>query len=213
MVCIRKTLVAIAVTLFALTGFTNAQTYTDVIGDTLNFTNINEVSGGGLFGQPNAIGDDLSFPVAGFNAEGVDGAIDFLNGMVQLDLSSNAGQTFSTVSLDEFGVYFNTGNSVSSVDAFLTVVTDDGVFTDSFSFNFGAGTGFWEGAASVIFPETDSAQVFIHNILLADSEIDEVASISKRNATVSVGTAAIPEPTTFGLLALGMIGLASRRRR
>lgn len=215
MFSITKTLTAVAVLLVASAGVTNAQTYSDVFGNTIDFLNIQEAEGDGLFGQPVAAGDDLSFPTTGFSAEAVDGAIDFLSANVSLEVSANSGQTFSSISLDEFGVYFNTGNSVSSVDAFVTVITDDGTFTDSFNFNFGAGSGVWQGIAEVVFPETDSAQVFVHNILLADAETGEVASISKRNATVRVGTAGpvVPEPTTFGILALGMIGMATRRRR
>ena len=184
MFSITKTLTAVAVLLVATTGIINAQSYSDVFGDTIDFVNINESTGGGLFGQPDAVGDDLSFPVSGFSAEAVDGAIDFLNGIVSLDVSANSGQTFSSIELDEFGVYFNTGNSVSSVDAFLTVVTDDGTFSDSFSFSFGDGSGVWQGLAEVVFPETDSAQVFIHNILLSDAEVGEVASVSYTHLTL-----------------------------
>jgi len=213
MLNIRKTIAVVAVLLVAFTGVVNAQSYDDVTGNTIDFANIDETTGEGIFGQPTAVGDDLSFPVSGFNAEAVDGAIDFVNGIVRLDVSANSGQTFSSIALDEFGVYFNTGNSVSSVDAFLTVITSDGTFSDTFSFSFGAGSGVWDGVAEVFFPETDSAKVFVHNILLADSEVGSVASINKRNATIRVGNNVIPEPTTFGILALGMIGMAARRRR
>lgn len=204
-------ILAIAIML-AASSAVNAQTYADVSGSDLTFTNIMETSGGNLFGQPSANGNDLDFPATAFNAQGVDGAVDFLNGTLELTASSNTGMTFSSVSLDEFGVYFNTGDSISSVDAFLTVITPDGTYTDSFSFDFADGAGSWTGQAFVSFPETTTAEVFLHNILLADSVPDEVASINKRDVSVTFGTV-IPEPSTFGLLVFGAVGLVSRRRR
>ena len=62
-----------------------AQSYTNVSGSAFDFTDIVETSGGGLFGQPVPDSGDLSFPLTNFSAEGVDGAIDFLNGMLELD--------------------------------------------------------------------------------------------------------------------------------
>lgn len=200
---------------FALSFSAYGQTYTNVSGFDLDFTNIVETSGGSLFGQPNAIGNDLNFPNTAFSAESVSGGVDFLNGMVELNASSNTGMTFSSVSLDEFGVYFTSpdADSLASVDGFLTVVTPDGSFSDSFSLDFENGeVGNWTGQAFVSFPETTTADVFIHNILFADSDADGASSISKRDVTVTFGTA-IPEPSTFGLLLLGVTGLASRRRR
>jgi hypothetical protein len=189
----------------------HGQTYSDVAGPNISFTDIVETSGDGLFGQPNANGDGLNFPSTGFSAEGVDGAIDFVNGMLELEASSNSGMLFNSVSLDEFGVYFNFEDSFSSVDGFLTVVTADGTYTDSFELEFGEGSGTWVGNATVSFPSTDSAEIFVHNILLADSDGDQVASINKRDVSISVGV--IPEPSTVGLLGLGLLGLVTRRRR
>ena len=207
----KITTIAVAVALFASVG-ANAQMYSDVSNSEFSYSNIFESSGGGLFGQPDASGNQLEFPVSTFSANGVDGGVDFLNGMLNLDVSSNSGEAFSTVSLDEFGVYFNTGDSFSSVDAFLTVVIDQSVYTDSFNFSFNEGSGLWSGSASVVFPETFEATIFVHNILLANSVADEVASISKRNVTLTIGEA-IPEPTACGILAIGLIGLVGRRKR
>ena len=187
-----------------------AQSYADVSSESLDYVDIFESTGGGLFGQPTASGMELNFPTTGFNAEGVDGAVDFLNGIVELTASSNTGQTFSQVTLDEFGVYFNTGDSESSVEAFLTVVTADGLFTDSFHLEFGEGSGTWIGGVTVSFPATLEADIFVHNILLADSVPDEVAAINKRDVNLTVG---VPEPSMAGILLFGLCGIAARRRR
>ena len=194
-----------------LCGQSFGQSYTSVSSGGIDFTNIVETSGGGLFGQPEADGGDLSFPLTNFSAEGVDGAVDFLNGMLELTASSNSGQAFSQVSLDEFGVYFNTGDSISSVEGFLTVETSDGLFTDSFQLEFDGGSGTWIGNVTVNFPATLEADIFVHNILLADAVPDEVGSINKRSVSISVGV--VPEPSVCGLLIVGMCGLAGRRRR
>lgn len=201
-------LLALAVALSC--GQAVGQTYSNVSGSDFDYTDIVETSGGGLFGQPTVEGADLIFPTTGFSAEGVDGALDFLNGMLELEVSSNSGQAFSQISLDEFGVYFNTGDSISTVEGFLTVQTDDGLFTDSFSFEFGAGSGTWIGNATVNFPATLQADVFVHNILLADSVPDEVGSINKRDIQLTVG---VPEPSICGLMLIGLCGMATRRRR
>jgi hypothetical protein len=193
-------------------SFAFSQNYMDVSGANIDFTNIVEAGGLGLFGQPGVLPEDiLNFPVDGFNAEAQDGAMDFVFGSIQLDASSNSGLPFSSVSLSEFGVYFNTGTSMSSVAAFLTVVTSDGIFTDNFGFDFNGGNGFWQGQATVTFPQTFNAQIFFNNILLADSNVGEVASINKRKASIRVGV--VPEPS-ISIIGLAMVGmLAGRRRR
>ena len=207
---IFRSLTFLAVAAVALCSHSFAQTYSDVSGDNFDFVDIVESTGGGLFGQPVADGDELNFTASGFSAEAVDGAIDFLSGAVELTVSSNSGQAFSQITLDEFGVYFNTGDSISAVEAFLTVVTDDGLFTDSFQLEFGGGSGTWIGQVSVNFPATLEADVFITNILLADSVTDEVASISKQDVNLTVS---IPEPSMAGIVLVGLCGLATRRRR
>lgn len=205
----KVTSLTLASLLFCSLSF--AQSYTNVSGSAFDFTDIVETSGGGLFGQPVPDSGDLSFPLTNFSAEGVDGAIDFLNGMLELTASSNNGQVFSQVSLDEFGVYFNSGDSFSSVEGFLTVSTEDGLFSDSFQLEFEEGSGTWVGNVTVNFPATLEADIFVHNILLADAVPDEVASISKRNVSLTIGV--VPEPSVCGLMLVGLCGLATRRRR
>ena len=203
----------IALVAFA-TSFSSAQTYMDVMGTDIDFTNIIETSGGGVFGQPTASGNEINFPATGFSVLGENGMSDFLQGSLELDASSNSGMTFSSVSLQEFGSYFMSGDSTGSVDAFLSVITPDGLFQDSFTFDFTEGAGSWLGNAEVSFPATSTATVFLQNILFADSAPNEAASITKRDVRIRFGDeTAIPEPTAVGLLALGLVSICSRRRR
>ena len=89
--------------------------------------------------------------------------------------------------------------------------TEDGLFSDSFQLEFEEGSGTWVGNVTVNFPATLEADIFVHNILLADAVPDEVASISKRNVSLTIGV--VPEPSVCGLMLVGLCGLATRRRR
>ena len=192
--------------------------YTDVSGTNITYTNIFETTNTNdpLFGQPTANGDNLDFPATGFSANAVDAEIDFLNGSIDLTASANSGQTFNSIELSEFGVYFNSGASAfSSVTTFLFVTVDGMTYSDSVTQSFsGTGSGAWDASFKITVPDTETAHIQIHNILLSDAGPGEVASISKRDVDLIInGGGVIPEPTSAAILFAGLLGTTLRRRR
>ena len=211
--------------LFVLATLISASTavgqfnHPDALGTTFDYTNIFETTNtnGPLFGAPTANGNNLDFPAAGFAANATGPSVDFLNGMIELDVSSNTGQTFNSIELSEFGVYFNSGASAfSSVTTFLFVTVGGQTFSDSVTQSFsGTGSGVWDASFKIAIPDTLDATVQIHNILLSEAGPGDVASISKRDVDLFVGGdgPVVPEPTSAAILFAGLLGTALRRRR
>ena len=189
----------------------------DTFGTNTSFTNIFETTNTNapLFGAPTASGDNLDFPAGGFSANAVNGAVDFLNGSIALDVTANSGQTFNSVELNEFGVYFNSGATAeSSVTTFIFVTVDGQTFTDSVTQTFtGTGNGVWNASFKVDLPDAENASISFHNVLLSTAGAGEVASISKRDVDLTINTTPVPEPTAAALLFAGLMGTTLRRRR
>jgi hypothetical protein len=83
--------------------------HADVMGDTVNFTNIEEDSGTGdtlpLFGQPVALDDSLDFPTsANFVATSQDGGADETDGRLTLMVTAKPLQTIETLRFLEAGL-------------------------------------------------------------------------------------------------------------
>ena len=193
--------------------------YSDVSGTNIAYSNIFETTNTDdpLFGAPSASGDNLDFPSTGFSANAVNEQVDFLNGTIDLVATANSGQTFNSVELNEFGVYFNSGDSaMSSVTTFIFVTVDGETFTDSITQTFeGTGSGAWNASFKIEVPDTDSAIIQFHNILLSSAGAGDVASISKRDVDLVLNADGnpVPEPTAAVVLMAGLMGTALRRRR
>lgn len=206
------------VALFTSTATADLFEWDDVAVNGITYTNIFETTNtdGPLWGQPQEEAGFLDFDVIGFSANAVDGDVDFLNGMINLNASSNSGQTFNSVQLDEFGIFFNNGDTAfSSVTTFLFVTVNGQTFSEMTTQEFaGTGTGAWDFSLKVDIPDTDKAFIQIHNILLAEAGPGDVASISKRDANLRIPDGEIiPEPTSAAILFAGLMGVALRRRR
>ena len=140
----------------------------------------------------------------GFNAGvGVTngGVAAFTNGYLYLDnLSSGANvSTFASQFADQDFVYARYGNAPGPETAFAAGA--EGIV--GFRFDDGAGNQF--GWALITFdPGTDNT--FTVNEFAYATEVGEQIAAGQT-------TAAVPEPTSLGLLALGAVGVLANRRR
>jgi hypothetical protein len=224
---LRNTLIlTVAFLTASATSLVQAQslggTHPDINGDTIDFTNIVELDvstdpiSALFFGPGVAVGDMALFaPPANFNSLSTDRDLEFKDGRLSMRVTSNDGSLFSGITIDEFGAYNVLGDAAARVDLVGSVVTEDGIFTDSASFQqVGPGQGDWEFAASFVFPATDEAVLVIDNQLLtvAAEGVDNFAFIDKKVVKITT-VPAIPEPGSLSLFGLGCIGLVARRRR
>lgn len=189
----------------------------------------------GLFGTPTIVGDEIKwFPSGspGFSAK-VTGADNLVvtSSTLAVKITADAGYQLTGASLDEGGDYFYFGEATSGVSASgqlrftslapsATTVTAAIAPTTTFAENglLDFTTTNWSAAAVVALstPST-AANISIQNILAAwaaGAPPLQAAFIEKKEVTLSVAVAAIPEPSTWAMLGLGvgMIGFALRRK-
>ena len=163
--------------------------------------NFNLGNGGAAINFNNATAYYASY---GFNAGvGVTngGVAAFTNGYLYLDnLSSGANvSTFASQFADQDFVYARYGNAPGPETAFAAGA--EGIV--GFRFDDGAGNQF--GWARITFdPGTDNT--FTVNEFAYATEVGEQIAAGQT-------TAAVPEPTSLGLLALGAVGVLANRRR
>ena len=198
--------------------------YGDFSGDTVDFFQVteNSVEMGALYGAPTVNGNTLEYllpgPV-GFQSTSNDGDSVGLTGNLTFSVEAQDGFLISSISLEEFGTYFNFGDgSTSSVAAVMQVIAGGNNLMDLFSFtdlSDGVSVGAWMDDLTINFAPTDQIIFNLDNTLFTSSVVGGSSSINKDGITISVGTVpAIPEPAS-GMLLLGGIcfGLVSRRRR
>lgn len=211
-----------ATTGVALQAQSLSGSHPDVSGDNVDFTEIHELDistdpiSALFFGEGSGIGDMLLFaPPTNFNSLSTDNGLQFKDGRLSMRISSNDGSLFSGITIDESGAYNVLGAALARVDLVGSVVTADGVFSNSASFQqSGVGAGPWSLASSFAFPATDEAVLVIDNQLLtsAPEGVGNFAFIDKKVVKITVN--AIPEPGSLILLGLGScVGLGFRRRK
>lgn len=199
--------------------------YGDFAGDTVNFIGVTEISAedGALYGAPTVDGDSLNFLLPpGFISQSEDGGVDFIDGRLTFMVEAMDGFLINSISVDEFGGYFNFGEgSFSSVTGIAFVQIGDLVLDASFLFSDEAtgndpSFGPWSDGLSIEFDPTESITFFFDNQLFTTAADGGAAFIDKKDIKISVGTVpagAVPEPTS-GMLLIGLcVGFAARRRR
>lgn len=188
----------------------------------------------GLFGTPTIVGNSVQwFPSGspGFTAStsGFDTTV-FANSTFAVKITADAGYQLTGASLSEAGDYlvFGTGSMVAatgqlrmtSLSPSAPTVVDSIAPTGAFSSGtFGDPTSNWSATADVaLAAPADSANVSIQNILLAyggNVAGPRLAFIEKKEVTLAVGVAPIPEPATWAMMATGaiLLGFGLRRNR
>ena len=200
---------------FVSSAFADTLNYGDFTGSNVEFIDVTEISNDPLplFGVPKVIGDSLDFPTPGFISESTAGDIDFLDGRLRFDIVAAPGLLIDSISLSEFGAYFNFGDdsiSIASAIAFVQVGTQ--LFDASFVFEeTGTGSGPWMEDLVIDIPNSRQVTFVMDNQLFTRADDAGVAFIDKKGLRITVQT--IPEPAT-GLIGLGLLsGLVIGRRR
>lgn len=119
--------------------------------------------------------------------------------------SSNSGTGFSpgtftdggSVNVDSFGVFNQT---VNDFDGFMHAA-------DTVSFLLTNSSGSWASAGDVLVANTAGFQAAVHLFVCADSG----SGCDQSAGALVTGYAAVPEPSTFALVLMGLTALAARR--
>lgn len=185
----------------------------------------------GLFGAPVSLVDDqLYFFPTTFVAQ-TDLGIKVSNSTIALKITAKDGFQLSSFGLEEGGDYFYFGSGAAgshvgvSASGQLRVTPLPGITSanplSSSSFSANAAYDFttsnWNASAWAWAPAgTTVANVSIQNILAAYAQRDPdgYAFIEKKDAVLSIGVTAVPEPETWAMLlsGLALVGFLARRR-
>ena len=86
-----------------------------------------------FFGAPSAAGETLAFaPPQDFTSLSSDGGFEFLDGRLSVDIATNDGSSFTSISVVETGGAFNVvGSGTASAALVGSVVTPAGIFADT----------------------------------------------------------------------------------
>jgi len=183
----------------------------------------------GLFDAPTIVGDTIVWSPSAFTAKTFSD-VALVDSTAVLTITAKNGWTLTSFGLAEAGdyAYYGTGNvvaaggelRVTSLVSTPTTVIDDIEMagpTTAQSSIIPFPTKKWTADASVSLTST-VASATIQNLLFAvatDTTAGDYAFIQKKNVSLTVGVAQVPEPETYAMMlaGLGAIGfLASRRR-
>jgi hypothetical protein len=203
---------------FSVVAYVQADTinYGDFAGDSVTYLDVTESSLEELplYGMPEIVGNNLNMPGTGFASESKDGQVDFLDGRLTFMIEADPGTTLSQIVIEEFGAFFTFGEgSIANVSgvAFVQTLEGDivsGTFSQGFNGSAIPESGDWFNSLTITFPETTKITVTLDNQLFTFADDLGVGFIDKKGVNIK-----IPEPTTAGVLALGMIGIMLRSRR
>lgn len=225
---------------FALTQAANAAaivSYNDVgsVGtDGIAYTNIvesnNQTPGTSLFGQP-VLSDSKGLwfrNMHTFAASSTDGASSIVTGDITFDVQTYTPMPASAVLLQSFGDFVQANGTnpgdiggYGKVAGLLTLLDGDGaVFASAFLMvnpTSNSADYTWVGTSTFTDDSTPrtSFTVKFQNNLMATSIPQSVTNIQTKNLVIDFAgvSAPVPEPTSLGLLGLGVLGLMARRSR
>jgi len=202
-------------------------------GNLVAFTNIQEDSSTdpnvALYGAHTRSGNKLTFGSASFNATASNGTSDTTQGVLRLTIEAFGGNSLKAIKVSELGQYSLSisGDSTTnaSVLATLTLTDADGIWP-----NYGTAeasynglwarptftTGQWSSGNSLLIDLSTTGikkiDLVLTNTLTAHSQAGTNASITKQLESVAGSIeVVIPEPTTIGLVLLGVLGLLRKR--
>ena len=181
-----------------------------------------------LFGSPTLVGGSTFqfFPTA-FTATSSNGGTHSVTDTLSVDLFALPGFQLDSIQINEGGSYALSGNQGGNVSATGAASLTDLSLPRTFNaftagnptFPVFAGSGSWTAGAIIDLAALNggipvtSAHLEFTNTLVAISVPGSTATITKTFVGLPVAITIIPAPSAAGVLALGGLALARRRRR
>lgn len=198
-------------------------------GSTANFDFVGGGSDFGLFGDPVIVGNTFKFTPQAFRAISNNGNADAVSDRLEVTLIAHVGKEFTGIRVRELGDYSILGSGAVFASGLLLVSdinpngqTHGDPVTDALDTNpamplvASNTSGLWTGEAfidlSALPPEWVYIKLVLQNNLQAVSAAGSSALIQKKSTDVGIEIEIIPAPAGLGLLGIGGL-IAARRRR
>ncbi|MCP4589567.1 MAG: PEP-CTERM sorting domain-containing protein [bacterium] len=225
--------VVVALSLGATSAWAGAWTTSSGNADGFSYSGGGDLNG--LFGDPFVFGGSFFFTQSDFHVQSVDGGPTTLpeaqSDTMSVDVLADAGLTFSLIRVTAHGSYAVTeGGASADIDAGLAISENGTVFPNPGPRSWNgplvtqpvfpvstADSGTWNGLSTVdisfILPAPHSSlNLSLSNDLLTISTVGSSAEINMTFEDIEIQLEVIPEPATFGLMAMGGLALLRRRR-